>query len=72
MTNNKISGTIVAWIASKGYGFCRPDGGCDPDCFIHIKSVSPARDSLEVGQRVLYNIASDNQGRPRARDVELI
>lgn len=58
-------GTVKWFNTTKGYGFITPDNQ-SKDVFVHISAVEKAgMKSLQEGQRIQYEIASD-RGRESA------
>jgi CspA family cold shock protein len=57
----RASGTVKWFSATKGYGFIQPDGG-GRDVFVHISAVERAGfTSLAEGAKVSYEIKSDRR-----------
>jgi cold shock protein len=64
---------IVKWFNSqKGFGFIQPTSG-GPDVFVHISAVERAGlSSLNEGQKVSYEIATDRRsGKSSADRLEI-
>lgn len=63
---------VVKWFnANKGYGFVNPEKG-GKDVFIHISAVEAAGiRSLNEGQRVSYEIATNN-GKTSAVNLKVL
>ncbi|MCX7355702.1 MAG: cold-shock protein [Alphaproteobacteria bacterium] len=56
------SGTVKWFNATKGYGFIQPDNG-GKDVFIHVTALeSSGMKSLNEGQRVNFEVMSDQRG----------
>ena len=56
------TGTVKWFNPTKGFGFIVPDGG-GKDVFVHISAVEQAgMRSLNEGQRVSFEVASDRKG----------
>lgn len=65
---NRVSGVVKWFNASKGYGFIsNPDG---EDVFVHFSSIRDDGSfrSLEEGQKVEFTIGEGKKG-PQAQDV---
>jgi CspA family cold shock protein len=62
---------VVKWFnETKGFGFIQPEAG-GPDVFVHISALQLAGiNSLNEGQRVNFEISSNN-GRACAANVKL-
>jgi cold shock CspA family protein len=55
-----MQGKITYWNLNRGYGFIRRDEGNDTyDTFVHVSALSDGRESLNVGDVVSFEIASD-------------
>ena len=67
-TQMRISGTVKRFDAQRGFGFItRDDGG--RDCFVHFSAIQGGGfRSLEVGERVEFDVADSPKG-PQAENV---
>ena len=67
MTN----GTVKWFNATKGYGFITPDDK-SKDVFVHISALESAGiRQLKEGQRVSYEIETNNKGSKSAVQLQL-
>ncbi len=65
-------GTVKWFNPIKGYGFIQPDDG-DKDAFVHISAVEAAGlDGLREGQKIEFELVSDDRGRSSAENLSLI
>ncbi len=65
-------GTVKWFNPVKGYGFIQPDDG-DKDAFVHISAVEAAGlDGLREGQKVEFELISDDRGRSSAEKLSLV
>ncbi len=65
-------GTVKWFNPVKGYGFIQPDDG-DKDAFVHISAVEAAGlDGLREGQKVEFELVSDDRGRSSAENLSLV
>ena len=65
-------GTAKWFNPVKGYGFIQPDDG-DKDAFVHISAVEAAGlDGLREGQKVEFELVSDDRGRSSAENLSLV
>ena len=65
-------GTVKWFNPVKGYGFIQPDDG-DKDAFVHISAVEAAGlDGLREGQKVEFELISDDRGRSSAENLSLV
>ena len=65
-------GTVKWFNPVKGYGFIQPDNG-DKDAFVHISAVESAGlDGLREGQKVEFELISDDRGRSSAENLSLV
>lgn len=66
--NERITGTVKWFNASKGYGFIAREGG--PDVFVHYSAITgEGYRNLEEGQKVEFSIAQGPKGL-QASDVK--
>ncbi len=64
--NERITGTVKWFNASKGYGFISRDGG--PDVFVHYSAIeSDGFRTLEEGQKVELTIEKGPKGLQAAQ-----
>ncbi len=64
------NGTVKWFNPSKGFGFIQPDNG-GTDVFVHISAVERAGlNSLNEGQKVSYELATD-KGKTSAANLKL-
>jgi cold shock protein len=68
--NDRITGTVKWFNASKGYGFLEREGG--PDVFVHFSAIqSDGYRSLKEGQKVEFTIEKGPKGL-QAANVTLL
>jgi cold shock CspA family protein len=67
----RYQGRVKTWKDDKAFGFIAPNGG-GPDVFMHISSLRGRSTKPSVGRLVTYGLSSDDRGRPRAIDVQLL
>jgi CspA family cold shock protein len=68
--NERVTGTVKWFNASKGYGFIERQGG--PDVFVHFSAIqSDGFRSLQEGQRVEFSIEQGPKGL-QAIDVNVL
>lgn len=65
-----ISGKVVRFDESRGYGFIAPDNGGD-DVFVHASELTDRGVVVACGTRVQFSIVDGGRG-PKAYDVEVI
>ena len=59
--NERVTGTVKWFNASKGYGFIERQGG--PDVFVHFTAIqSDGFRTLQEGQRVEFSIEKGPKG----------
>jgi len=67
----RLKGVIKSWNDERGFGFIQPARG-GQEIFFHITACSRDTGRPQVSQRVLFEVELGPQGKPRARNVELI
>lgn len=68
--NERITGTVKWFNASKGYGFIEHQGG--PDVFVHFSAIqSNGFRTLQEGQQVEFTIEQGPKG-PQAANVIVV
>jgi len=68
--NERITGTVKWFNASKGYGFIEHQGG--PDVFVHFSAIqSNGFRTLQEGQHVEFTIEQGPKG-PQAANVIVV
>ncbi len=68
--NERVTGTVKWFNASKGYGFIERQGG--PDVFVHFSAIqADGFRSLQEGQRVEFSIEKGPKGL-QAANVKLV
>jgi CspA family cold shock protein len=66
--NERVTGTVKWFNASKGYGFIERQGG--PDVFVHFTAIqSDGFRTLQEGQRVEFSIEKGPKGLQAANVV---
>lgn len=67
MSEDRVTGTVKWFNATKGFGFIEQDEG--EDVFVHYSAIAgDGYRTLEEGQRVEYNVVDSERG-PQAQDV---
>ena len=61
-------GIIKSWLNDKGFGFIQPNEG-GKDIFIHIRDLKHENYQPIVGDKIIYKISSDKNGKLRASDA---
>lgn len=65
-------GTVKWFNTTKGYGFIQPEEG-GADVFVHLSAVRDSGlDTLNEGQKVDFELSTDNRGRTRASNLKLL
>ncbi|NLG73633.1 MAG: cold-shock protein [Chloroflexi bacterium] len=66
--NERVTGTVKWFNASKGYGFIERQGG--PDVFVHFSAIqADGFRTLQEGQRVEFSIENGPKGLQAANVV---
>lgn len=65
-----VTGTIVRFDESRGYGFVAPDRGGD-DVFVHANDLESDTHSVACGTRVEFRVVDSGRG-PKAYDVRML
>lgn len=64
-------GTVKFFNVNKGYGFIAPEDG-GRDLFVHISALERSGlQGLTDGQRVVFDVERDRQGRDAATNLKL-
>jgi uncharacterized membrane protein YsdA (DUF1294 family)/cold shock CspA family protein len=61
-------GIIKSWRGDKGFGFIQPNEG-EKDIFIHIRDLKHDNYKPIIGDKVVYKIITDKNGKIRAYDA---
>lgn len=67
----RIHGKIKHWNHPKAYGFITPATG-DKEVFVHISSFQNKNHRPAKNQRVTFEMSTDRQGRPCAKQVAML
>lgn len=67
----RFQGRISEWNDDRGFGFVAPNGG-GAKVFLHISALAVRPQRPAVGNRVTYELTTDDRGRPQARGVRLV
>lgn len=68
--NERVTGKVKWFNASKGYGFIEREGG--PDVFVHFSAIqSEGYRTLEEGQQVEFSIENGPKGLQAAQVIAL-
>ncbi len=66
------NGAVKWFNPTKGYGFIQPEDG-SKDVFVHVSAVERAGlRTLREGQRVQFEVESDDRGRVAATNLSLL
>jgi len=71
-TDGRVTGTVLRFIRSKGFGFIKPEDGGD-EVFLHWEDIVTDGDwpCVEKGTEVEF-LLEYNKGKPRAREITLV
>ncbi|CAG0941856.1 Cold shock protein CspA [Candidatus Brocadiaceae bacterium] len=61
-------GIIKSWLNDKGFGFIQPNEG-GKDIFIHIRDLKHQNYQPKIGDKIVYKITSDKNGKTRGYDA---
>lgn len=67
----RTEGLIKSWNDNRGFGFIEPIHG-GQEIFVHVKAFRPRSGRPHVGQYASFEIELNNEGKKRARNVELL
>ncbi len=65
----KLQGKVINWNDDKGFGFVEPNGGGER-AFVHIKAFKPRSRRPVNGEVIIYELASDNNNRFKAKNIK--
>lgn len=66
-----LTGSIISFKEDRGYGFIRPKDSND-NVYLHISSLQDSGiDKVEVGQRLTFDILSED-GKNSATNIKLL
>lgn len=66
----RIEGTLTKWNDEKCYGFITPTQG-GPEVFVHISAFPKFNGRPMIGEKVIFAVEVDNQGKKKARQITL-
>lgn len=69
------TGSIILFKEDKGYGFIRPKDSENPkeNVYVHISSLQDSNiTTLVPGQRVSYELQTDENGKSSAIDIQIL
>lgn len=66
----RIEGTLTKWNDEKGYGFITPTQG-GPEVFVHISAFPKFNGRPIIGEKVIFAVEVDNQGKKKAYQITL-
>lgn len=64
----QYQGFIENWDDERGFGFVMPDGD-EPRTFVHILKFADRRQRPVEGDAIVFNLATDVEGRPQAVNI---
>ncbi|MEQ9487229.1 cold shock domain-containing protein [Coleofasciculus sp. F4-SAH-05] len=63
-------GRLKTWKDDRGFGFIKPDDG-NKDVFLHISALKGTSRRPKVGDIILYELATDSEGKIRASNASI-
>jgi len=57
----RLAGTVVEWDDERGFGFLQSGSA---RVFLHRREFSDRRKKIELGDRIVFAMGTDAQGRP--------
>lgn len=63
-----LTGTLRTWHDDKGFGFIAPSHG-GREVFVHVSAFPRDGTRPAVGERLIYELGRDKDGRPQASRV---
>jgi len=70
MIDDLKKGRLKRWNDDKGFGFIQPTEG-DRDIFVHISALKKAGHRPRVGDTLVYEVHTDNDGKRRAVNARI-
>eukprot|EP00747_Dinoflagellata_sp_TGD_P165299 gnl/TRDRNA2_/TRDRNA2_186387_c0_seq1.p1 gnl/TRDRNA2_/TRDRNA2_186387_c0~~gnl/TRDRNA2_/TRDRNA2_186387_c0_seq1.p1 ORF type:complete len:679 (+),score=148.87 gnl/TRDRNA2_/TRDRNA2_186387_c0_seq1:65-2101(+) len=71
ITGEPETGVLMRWMAERGFGFIKPEGGGE-DVFCHVRALVNGDGSVAEGNKVVFvRKYNDRQGKFEATDVEV-
>lgn len=67
----RFSGIVKSWNDDRGFGFIEADQG-GQEIFFHIKAFPPRAGRPQLQQKVAFEIELNNEGKMRARNIEVV
>ena len=64
-------GRLTVWKDDRGFGFITSDGGGE-QVFVHVAAFAEGGPMPSGGERVSYELRTDQRGRPQAAEVRLV
>lgn len=64
-------GRLTVWKDDRGFGFITSDGGGE-QVFVHVTAFAEGGPRPSGGERVSYELRTDQRGRPQAAEVRLV
>jgi len=67
----RIEGLVKSWNDERGFGFIEPIQG-GQEIFVHVKAFRPRMGRPQIGQHVSFEVERIQNGKKRAKNVELV